>query len=841
MEAKKESYWSIPLSEALESVQSGMDGLSSSEAATRLKTYGENALKPKQKNSSFRSFLNQFKNPIILILLFATIVSGLTGDWFDAQIILLIVLISAILSFYQEYSASQAIEKLKSKVQVRCSVKRDGNFVEVSSRLIVPGDIIQLTTGSLIPADGLVLASDDLFVNQSVLTGESTASEKNTKPAEMDSTVEERSNCVFMGTSVFSGSGLMLIMESGSRTQYGTIAEQLTALMPETDFERGVRHFGYLLTQIMLILTLVVFAINVILNKPAMDALLFSVALAVGITPQLLPAITSITLSSGARLMAKNGVIVRRLNSIENFGSMDTLCTDKTGTLTEGDLQLSGAVDWKGEESEKVFRMAYLNATLQKGMKNNLDETIHNSREIDIKNVEKLDEIAFDFTRRRVSILYREEGISNLVTKGAFSSVLEVSEYVTVDGQIKKKDPVLVAAIEKRYKEWSDQGIRVLGLAVKTGEFPASLSVSDEKDMIFMGFLLFFDPPKADAISTLKDLAFKGVRVRIITGDNKFIALHTAEAVGLKVTGIITGKELANMSDEVLWKKSEETNIFAEVDPNQKERIILALKKKGHVVGYMGDGINDVTALHAADVSITVDNAVDVAKELADIVLMQKSLAVLSRGIEEGRTTFSNTLKYIWVTTSANFGNMFSVAGISMILPFFPLLTKQILLLNFMTDFPALTLSGDLVDSDVLKSPQKWDMRFIRNFMLTFGLLSSVFDYLTTFLLFYIFRESQGLFQSGWFIFSIFTELVTLMVMRTKKPFYLSKPGKMLLFSSVFLGVLTLILPYTPLGNVFSLQPIPLPILLILSGLLILYIIAMEIVKKLFYRRAKNS
>lgn len=840
MEPKMVSYWSIPLPEALETVQSGMEGISSTEAAKRLNVYGENALKAKKKNSTFRAFLNQFKNPIILILLFATIVSGLTGDWFDAQIILLIVLISAVLSFYQEYSANQAIEKLKSKVQVKCSVKRDGSFVDVASQYIVPGDIIQLSTGSLIPADGLVLSSDDLFVNQSVLTGESMASEKNTTIVKSDSTLEERSNCVFMGTSVSSGTGLMLVMESGSRTQYGSIAEQLSALMPETEFERGVRHFGYLLTQIMLILTIVVFAINVLLNKPAIDALLFSVALAVGITPQLLPAITSITLSSGARLMAKNGVIVRRLNSIENFGSMDVLCTDKTGTLTEGDLKLSGAVDWKGEESDAVFRMAYLNATLQSGMKNNLDETIHNSREINIENVEKIDEIRFDFTRRRVSILYREESMTSLVTKGAFSSVLEVCGYVAVGSQVKEKNPALIADIENRYKEWSAQGIRVLGLAVKTGDFPASISVSDEKNMVFMGFLLFFDPPKTDTALTIADLYRKGVGVRIITGDNKFIAMHTAETVGIKKMGIITGKELAAMSDEVLWQKSEETNIFAEVDPNQKERIIIALKKKGHVVGYMGDGINDVTALHAADVSITVDNAVDVAKELADIVLMQKSLAVLSRGIEEGRTTFSNTLKYIWVTTSANFGNMFSVAGISMILPFFPLLTKQILLLNFMTDFPALTLSSDKVDSDVLKSPQKWDMRFIRNFMLTFGLLSSVFDYVTTFLLFNIFRESQGQFQSGWFIFSIFTELVTLMVMRTKKPFYLSRPGKMLTFSSLFLGFVTLILPYTPLSTIFSLQSIPLPILLILGGLLILYIIAMEFVKKIFYHRQKE-
>lgn len=832
-----DSYWSMAERAVLDSMGSTEAGLTSMEAAERLKLYGENELKEQKKLSATRSFFSQFKNPIILILLFATIVSGLTGDWFDAQIILLIVFVSALLSFYQEYNANKAIDKLKSKVRVMCSVKRDGKVVQLPSNLIVPGDIVQLSTGSLIPADGLVLASDNLFVNQSVLTGESLAAEKRAVPVPADSVIEERTNCVFMGTSVFSGTGEMLVVASGQRTEYGSIAEQLTELMPETDFERGVKRFGYLLTQIMLILTLVVFAINVLMDKPAIDALLFSVALAVGITPQLLPAITSITLSSGARMMAENGVIVRRLNAIENFGSMDILCTDKTGTLTEGEICLSGAMDSTGLESERIYRLAYINASLQKGMNNNLDDTIKKTRPIDISRVERLDEIGFDFTRRRVSVLFREEGTDCLVTKGALRSVLEVCSGVSANGQVCKKDAAVLAEIDKLYKQWSEDGIRVLGVAEKTGVFPQKLTVADEKEMIFSGFLLFLDKPKADTAATVKELYDKGVNIRIITGDNKLIAMHTAKMVGIPTTGVITGKELAAMSDEVLWQKSDQTNIFSEVDPNQKERIILALKKKGHVVGYMGDGINDVTALHAADVSITVDNAVDVAKELADIVLLEKSLAVLSRGIEEGRTTFSNTLKYIWVTTSANFGNMFSVAGISVILPFFPLLTKQILLLNFLSDFPALALSGDSVDAEMLQTPQKWDMHFIRNFMLTFGFLSSIFDYLTTYLLFAIFNESQGQFQTGWFIFSTLTELVTLMAMRTKGPFYKSKPGKMLLISSLIVGAVAILIPLTPLARIFSFQQIPFFVLSILFGLLVIYVVAMEIVKRYFYRK----
>lgn len=831
-------YWSIDLEEVMGMLESSLEGLPAPEAAARLAMYGENVVRPKRHLSQLQLFLNQFKNPIILILLFATAVSAVTGDWFDAQIILLIVLASALLSFYQEYSAGQAIEKLRSKVQVTCSVKRDGKYMDVPSRLVVPGDVVRLSGGNLIPADGLLLESWDLFVNQSVLTGESVSVEKRVGTVPVDSGAEERTNCLFMGTSVFSGMGTMLVTETGTATQYGGIAEQLALRPPETDFERGIRHFGYLLTQIMLVLTLIVFAINVLLEKPALDSLLFSVALAVGITPQLLPAIISITLSKGARTMAKVGVIIRRLNSIENFGSMDVLCTDKTGTLTQGDIQLDGAVDVDGHDSQKVFRLAFLNASLQTGMSNNLDEAIKKYQILDVQGVEKVGEVPFDFNRRRLGVLFRERGEECLVVKGAFSSVFEVCSSIEVGGVPKFKDAQTVAAVERHYQEWSSQGIRVLGVAYKTGMIPGEVTVGNESDMIFAGFLLFSDHPKEDAATTIENLASRGVGLRIITGDNKLIALHTAHSVGIEVTGVLTGRELRLMSDEALWQRVETTNLFAEVDPNQKERIILALKKQNHVVGYMGDGINDVPALHAADVSISVDNAVDVAKESADIVLMEKSLTILSRGIQEGRTTFSNTLKYIWVTTSANFGNMFSVAGISLLLPFFPLLPKQILLLNFLSDFPALTLSNDAVDEDMLRTPQTWNIRFIRNFMFVFGLVSSVFDYFITFILFNLFRESQVLYQSSWFTFSLLTELITLIVIRTRKPFYRSRPANLLLSSTIFVSVVTLLLPHTSLAQLFTLEPIPLQVIGILFLLLALYVLAMEITKHFFYRRS---
>ena len=824
---KSISYWSRSVPDVLASLDSKNGGLSSTEAEKKLKIYGENVLNPQKKLSQVGLFLNQFKNPIIIILLFATVISAVTGNWFDAQIILLILLASALLSFYQEYSAGQAIEKLRSKVQVICSVKRDGTFLRIPSRLVVPGDIVQLSGGDLIPADGLILESTDLYVNQSILTGESISVEKMVGTAAKESGIGERSNCVFMGTNVFSGDATIVVVETGSTSQYGTIAEQLTLRPIETDFEKGVRHFGYLLTQIMFILTLIIFAINVLLNKPSIDSLLFSIALAVGITPQLLPAIVSITLSSGARVMAKNGVIIRRLNAIENFGSMNVLCTDKTGTLTDGNIQLDGAVDASGQATEKVFRLAYLNAVLQKGMRNTLDAAIEKHKELDIHHVHKLGEVAFDFNRKRLSVLFREEEQTMLVTKGAFNSVLDVCDFIEVDGVKKDKEGEALTELEHRYKSWSEQGIRVLGVAQKTEVLPDRITVDDERKMTFVGFLLFSDHPKADAAATIQEMARKGVGLRIITGDNKPVALFTAESVGLKVTVVLTGKELQAMSDESLWQKVDNTNLFAEVDPNQKERIILALKKKSYVVGYMGDGINDVPAMHAADV----------AKESADIVLMEKSLSVLNRGIEEGRKTFSNTLKYIWVTTSANFGNMFSVAGISLLLPFFPLLPKQILLLNFITDFPALTLSKDSVDEEMLLVPQKWDIKIIREFMFTFGLTSSVFDYLITYILIILYRDSQMLFQSGWFIFSILTELVTLMIMRTHKPFYRSKPARLLLFTSLLVGGVTLLIPYTPLAPVFAIEPISLSTLSILTVLIALYAIALEVAKRLFYRR----
>jgi len=829
------TYWSWTADQLLEEFGATTDGLTSAAAQQRLAQYGFNTLKTKENIGAVRLFLYQFKSPIILILLVATGISAALGDWIDSIIISLIVLGSAVLSFFQEYSAGHAVEELRAQVQVKVNALRDGKIQSVPAEDIVPGDVVLLSAGSLIPADGVVIEATDFFVNQAVLTGETFPVEKNAEPVTAGASLNERTNIVFMGTNVRSGSAKALIVQTGAQTVFGQIARTLSLRPPETDFEHGIRRFGYLLTELMLVLTIVVFATNVFFKKPALDSLLFSVALAVGLTPQLLPAIINITLSRGSKAMAKEGVIVRHLTSIENFGSMDILCTDKTGTLTVGVVKLDGSVGSDGEHSDNVLRLAYLNAHFQTGLDNPLDEAILSSHEFDTRSVIKVDEIPYDFSRKRLSVVVQEAGTQTLVMKGALNNVLAVCSRARVGGSAQPLGEV-IAVLQQRYTDWSGQGFRVLGVASKPVEAQARYTQADERDMTFEGFLLFFDPPKPDVRQTIADLNKLGVQLKIITGDNKLVALHTAEAAGLEVTGVLTGAELNALSDESLWQVVEATNLFCEVDPNQKERLILALKKRDHVVGYMGDGINDASALHAADVGISVDTAVDVAKEAADFVLLEHSLSVLRRGIELGRSTFANTLKYVFITTSANFGNMFSMAGASLFMPFLPLLPKQILLINFLTDFPAMTIAGDAVDRELVDLPRRWDIRFIRDFMVTFGLISSFFDYLTFGVLLLVLHTGQVEFRSGWFVLSIITELLILLVMRTQKPFFKSIPSRALLMATLAVILVTLVIPYSPLNNLLGLTPIPFTTLLILLGIAALYITTSELAKSWFYR-----
>jgi len=846
---KLDPFWSQPLDNLLVTLNSNANGLSDAEAARRLQQYGPNTLKAGQQVTALGLFLNQFKSPLVLILVFAVIVSAFAQEWTDATIILLIILGSSILGFWQEYSATNAVAKLRARVTIKATVLRAGKTQTIPAEAVVPGDVVLLSAGSLIPADGVLLEAKDFFVSQAVLTGETFPVEK--KVAEKAGEVAakaglaERTNCVFMGTSVRSGTAHALIAQTGAATAFGQIAERLKLRPPETEFEHGIRRFGYLLTVVMLALVVATFAINVLLQRPPIESLLFAIALAVGMAPELLPAIISINLAKGAQAMAKSGVIVRRLSAIENLGSMDVLCTDKTGTLTLGVVQLDGALDILGQPSAAVLRDAYLNAVFQTGLANVLDEAIiakAQAQGLSAAPANKLSEIPYDFVRKRLSVAVQtDDNQHRLITKGALDNVLAVCTQVQDGNDLAPLDARHEAQIRQRYAEWSAKGYRVLGVATKPVTLVANLAHSDECDLIFSGFLIFFDPPKPSVQKTLLDLAKLGVEVKIITGDNRLVAAHVAAVIGMQVDGMLTGDEINAMSDEALWQRAKATTLFVEIDPNEKERIILALRKMGHVVGYMGDGINDAPALHAADVGISVDTAVDVAKDAADFVLLKQDLDVLRQGIEEGRRTFANTLKYVFTTTSANFGNMFSMAGASLFLPFLPLLAKQILLNNFLSDFPSLTIATDNVDPELVEKPRRWDIKFIRDIMVIFGLISSVFDFLTFGTLIFIVKAAPEEFRTGWFVESLMTELLITLVLRTRRSIFKSNPSFYLWLSTLAVTIVALAIPYLPFGGLLGFTPLPPFALLLLLVITVVYVAVSEIAKRIYFARLRRA
>lgn len=838
-------YWAFPLEELVQALNANLEtGLTQAEARRRLEEIGLNRFNGKKPLSAISIFLSQFKSPIIFILIFATILSAVVKDFLDAVIIVSIVLISAILSFIQEYSANTAAEKLKAPVSVKCKVIRDAEEQLVPIEEIVPGDIVLLTAGSLIPGDGIIVKARDLFVNQAILTGETFPAEKKTGSTPIQSSIPDRTNMIFMGTSVSSGTGRALIVETGKSTMFGQIAHKLSVRPPMTEFERGIRRLGYLLSEITFLLTFIIFAVNVAFQKPVLDSLLFSIALAVGLTPQLLPAIITANLSQGSRAMAKEGVIVRRLAAIENFGSMNILCTDKTGTITQGVIKLDRALDVNGQPSELVFQEAYLNSKFQTGFTNPLDEAVVSSRQLDVGPWKKIDEIPYDFVRKRLTVVLWEEqiGSSNqvrIITKGALDNLLTICSTMLQSDQVLPLGSEERERIQKLFKKWSEQGFRVLGVARKFVEPKAAYTKEDEQDLTFLGFLLFFDSPKEGVKDTLLELERIGIRLKIITGDNRFVAEHAARSIGLEVKKITTGGDLNTSDDEALLKIAEEADIFSEVDPNQKQRIIIALKKMGNVVGFMGDGINDAPALHSADVGISVENAVDVAKEAADFVLIKRDLEVLKEGVIQGRRTFANTLKYIFMATSANFGNMFSMAGASFFLPFLPLLPKQILLINLLTDLPEMTISLDQVDETYINKPHRWDIDFIRRFMITFGPLSSLFDFATFGLLLLLMGADPVLFRTGWFLESVLSASMVIFSLRTRLPFFRNRPAKLLMIVTALVALAVLYLPYSPLAPVMGFKPLPLYFLLSIIGIIIAYFFSAEALKVLFYRKVK--
>jgi P-type Mg2+ transporter len=812
--------------------------LTEAEAEKRLAKYGSNILKPKKKSDSLTLLLTQFKSPLILILIFAGGLSFFLGDSLNAIIILTIILISSLLGFWQERGAANAVEKLLAIVQTKASVFRDGNQKEIPVEQIVPGDVIHLNAGDLIPGDSIILESKDLFVNEASLTGETFPAEKTAGILPPARSLSQRTNCLFMGTNVVSGDAQAVVVGTGLQTEFGKVSERLKLRSPETEFEHGVRHFGYLLMEVTLILVVVTLAINVYFARPVLESLLFSLALAVGLTPQLLPAIISINLAHGAKVMATQKVIVKRLASIENFGSMNVLCSDKTGTLTEGVIKIQSILDFNGNPSQKAQLYAYLNASNQTGFTNPIDDAICGVS-VDVSGYMKLDEVPYDFIRKRLSVLVSKDNKNLMVTKGALQNVLDVCASV----ETSEATIVPIAGVQKQiqqsFEELSSKGFRVLGIAYKDIGSDKLITKDSEVAMTFLGFLVLFDPAKPNIAETIKELKQLGISLKIVTGDNRLVAASISQQVGFPNPKILAGSDLRILSDEALLRQVNEVNVFAEVEPNQKERIILALKKAGNVVGYMGDGINDASALHAADVGLSVDDAVDVAKEAADIVLLEKDLGVLANGVKEGRKTFANTLKYVFMATSANFGNMFSMAGASLFLTFLPLLPRQILLTNLMTDFPETTIGTDNVDNEMVVQPRRWNVAFIRNFMIVFGILSSVFDYIAFGVLLFVLQSSTDLFRTGWFIESVISASLIVLVIRSRGPFFKSYPGKYLLITTLVIVGATLIFPFTPLGSLFGFAQPSLLLLLLMSIIVILYIVSGEVVKRIFYKRVK--
>ncbi len=840
--AEEESRF-IPVDQLMETLHTSLQGLSSRDVESRRASYGRNEVVREKKLAVFRQFAAQFKNPLIIILLFATVLSVFLGELVDAMIIIVIVFLSVFIDFFQEYRAERSVELLREKISTLATVTRDGAQRDVPLSELVPGDIISLSAGAIVPADARVILARDFFVDQSALTGESFPVEKTAQVrAGEKQDPQHREQYLFMSSPVVSGSATAVVVKTGMSTEYGKIAERLTARPPETEFERGLKQFSYLITRIIFILVLFVFFTNAFFKHGVLDSLLFAVALAVGLTPELLPMILTVNMSKGALAMSEKGVIVKHLASIQNFGSMDTLCTDKTGTLTENRITLVYHVDAERNTDEQVLLYSFLNSYHQTGMKSPLDEAILRTSGVEIGQFRKVDEIPFDFIRKRVSVVVVKNQDRILITKGAPEEVLKlctrisrmsVSEPFTGDWQTRAVG---------LYETLSSEGFRVLAVASKAITEERSIyTMDDETDLTLHGFVAFIDPPKETVRESLGMLHDAGVEVKIITGDNELVTRYVCAALEFPISRIIEGSEIARMDSDTLASAVEQVNIFTRVSPPQKERIIRALMKNNHVVGFLGDGINDAPSIRAADIGITVDNAVDIAKESADIVLLKKDLRVLRDGILEGRKTFGNTMKYIMMGTSSNFGNMISVAAASLFLPFLPLLPVQILLNNLLYDASQSTIPTDAVDEEFVLAPKRWDIGFIKKFLLVFGPVSSLFDILTFTSLIVVFHAPMEIFRTVWFLESLCTQTLIIFAIRTTRvPFYKSHPSRLLVISSIFVVLAGIAITFTPAGGLFGLIPLALPYFLFIGAIVSMYIIVVEIVKKRFYRHTTN-
>jgi len=842
--------WALSDRELVDYLKSSENGLSSTEAKRRLEEHGFNEIEKKEKAHGLDIYLSQFKNPLVIVLIIAAIISHFLAEEINALVITSIVILNSILGFFQEYRAERALRELRRYVAFKSRVLRNGELVEIDSKEIVLGDIVYLSIGDIIPADIRLFKVDEMTANEASLTGESMPVLKEIALAGKEQQLPQQiHNVVFMGTSVASGSGNGIVISTGKDTFFGKTAAYLKQKSPETDFQKNIRNFGNFLLKIIIAMIIFIIISNVILGKGILISFLFAIALAVGITPEILPIIMTITLSNGALKMAKEKVITKRLISVEDFGNIDTLCCDKTGTLTEGDPSLQEYIDLEGKRNEKLLLCGLIcnSAKKYKGRKiygNPIDRAIWLSKDIDklkpeLKRYSVLDENEFDFKRRRMSVLAKRDKDNILIVKGASESILQVCRSAIIDEREIELSRDLFSSIKGKVNGYENDGYRIIAIAEKFLNKNES-SKNDEEGLMLLGFMLFLDPPKKTVKQSLKILKDLGVNVKVISGDGSNITKKICNDVGLKIVyeKVVTGDELGSLGEKEFENYCEKYNVFARVTPEQKYRIVASLNKEGHIVGFLGDGINDAPALKAADVGISVDSATGIAKEAADIILLKKSLRVLARGIIEGRKTFGNITKYILNTISANFGNMFTVAAASLFLRFIPMLPRQILLINFISDVPLMTISTDNVDMEFLKRPRRWSMNLISRFMMYFGFISTSFDLALIIPLIFLIGASPALFRTAWFIESALSELIMTFAIRTRLPFFKSKPSKWLILTSLISGIIIVTITYASFGGVlFEFVKIPLSVLALIILILSAYLITVELVKRSFFKK----
>ena len=842
----------VDADKGLSALESGVDGLSTAEAALRLKKFGPNEIAQEKKKNVLVRLLDNVKNPLVILLTVLAAVSFATGDMRATIVIMVMVVLGVVLRFYQEMRADDAAAELKAMVAIKSTVVRDGQEMEVPLHNLVPGDVVRLAAGDMVPGDVRVLSAKDLFLNQAALTGESISVEKIavTVSAEDVENPLDLPNICFLGSNVESGSATAVVIHTGDRTYLGALAASIVGEREMTSFDLGVNKFTWLMIRFIGVMVPAVFIINGLSRHDWVEAFLFAVAVAVGLTPEMLPMIVTVNLSKGAIAMAGKKVIVKRLNSIQNIGAMDVLCTDKTGTITEGRIVLERHIDVNGRESERVLQYGYMNSYYHTGLKNLMDEAIldHGHLEEDLKvktNFRKIDEIPFDFNRRRMSVILEDKQDQHiLICKGAVEEITNLSTTVEIDGKALSVKPEYAAQRKQLVSDLNAQGFRVVAIAYKV--MPAGDSdephyeVSDEKDLTLLGYLAFLDPPKESAREALKRLRDLKVEVKILTGDNDVVTTYICGKVGMPVEHILLGSQIEAMSESQLSAAAAATRIFAKLAPAQKERIVRTLQKNGSVVGFMGDGINDAPALKAADVGISVNSAVDIAKESSDIILLENDLLVLEQGVREGRRVFGNILKYIKMAASSNFGNMFSVVGASAFLPFLPMLPVQVLINNLLYDFSQVPIPTDEVDAEWLVKPRKWEIGNLRRFILFIGPISSIFDYATFFIMLYVFNcwNNPDLFHTGWFVESLFTQTLIIHIIRTNKiPFLQSWASRPLILGSLVIVTVGAWLTVSPLADMLGFVPLPTLFWLLLAIMLACYVALTQLVKNWFIAR----